>query len=508
MNSLDNLPWIRRFYRAHLARYLWAQWLKRNYLNLRLFILQLKHALVWRLYHSLHAGKYHASQRAHKSSWKARYFANQKLESVRFNANQALHKASWNTRHFAFWFWGAIANSVYLFCLRLLRHRLRFYSMRGFGEYSAISKTVYNELAPEREISLVMPRIHPEAFRKFFQAEPWSYHVPAIRAFEITKAQVLGKSDLLFLDDQCLHHELYRFDRDFLFEEMHGVVSINETNRKLVRFKGTQVGSIPFGISLVGSATANYVHWLTETLPKLAMIDGIEAYQGMPYIIDAGLHPNILESVRYLNSSGRNIIQVRREEMLAVDKLVVISPVAYVPFDFKPCIEPEKLDIKPSSVFYSPDGLQQIRQLLVARLGEMNGALKRRLFLRRTGKSRPMANYAEVEALVQELGFEVVDTETLSFAEQVRLFSSAELVASQGGAALGNIIFAPAGCHVIVLTTWSPYTIHYYFANLASILGHRCTLIMCEPVQSELGPHHAHMGVNVSIPSLIEAIHQ
>jgi Capsular polysaccharide biosynthesis protein len=293
-----------------------------------------------------------------------------------------------------------------------------------------------------------------------------------------------------------------------LFEEMHGVISINETGKILLRFKGTQVGSIPSGISLVGSATANYVHWLTETLPKLAMIDGIEAYQGMPYIIDAGLHPNILESVRYLNSSGRNIIQVRREEMLAVEKLVVISPVAYVPFDFKPCIEPERLDIKPSTVFYSPDGLQQIRQLLVARLGEMNGALKRRLFLRRTGKSRPMANYTEVEALVQELGFEIIEPETLSFVEQVRLFSNAELIVSQGGAALGNIIFAPAGCHVIVLTTWSPYTIHYYFSNLASILGQRCTLIMCEPVQSEIGPHHAHMGVNVSIPSLIEAIHQ
>lgn len=414
----------------------------------------------------------------------------------------------WHGRNFAFWLGDAVANSLALFCMRLLGNKITAYSMSGFFQYIGASNAGYRELVPPRELPLAMPNVYPEEFRNFFYGGSWPLRVPSICAFEVTKAQVMGKSDLLFLEDQCLHHELYRFDQDFLFEEMHDIVSINAANKKMVRFKGQQVDSIPSGISLVGSATSNYVHWLTETLPKLALIDGVDAYRDLPYIIDAGLHPNILDSVRHLNSGGRDVIQLGRGEMLAVDKLVAISPVAYVPFDFKPGIKPDKLDINPGTALYSPDGLQRVRQSMVTCLGETAGALKRRLFLRRTGKSRPMNNSIEIEAMVREYGFEIIEPETLSFAEQVRLFSSAELIVSQGGAALGNIIFAPTGCHVIVLTTWSPYTVHYYFANLAALLGQRCTLIMCEPVQSDLGPHRAHMGVNVSIKTLIKAIQQ
>lgn len=379
--------------------------------------------------------------------------------------------------------------------------------MYGFFEYIKNSNTGHLELIPAREIPILMPNIYPKEFPKFFNRDLWPLHVPPIYAFEVFKAQIMGKSDLLFLEDKCLYHELYRFDQDFLFEEMHDIVSISAENKKLIRFKGQLVGSIPSGISLVGSVTANYVHWLTETLPKLALIDCIEVYRDLPYIIDEGLHQNIIESIGYLNSNKRDIIQVRRGEMIAVEKLIAITPVAYVPFDFKPGIKPSKLDINPSSALYSPDGLQRLHKLLVARLGETNKTIKRRLFLRRTGKSRPMINSMEIEEMVLEQGFEIIEPERLSFADQVRLFSSAELIVSQGGAALGNIVFAPTGCHVIVLTTWSPYTIHYYFSNLAELLGQRCTLVMCEPIQSELGPHRAHMGVNVPIPTLIKAIH-
>ena len=497
MNQLHEIHYIRRFYRSYLARYKLAVWLKTVYLDLRSFFISLKNFFIWQVICVRNA-----------MIWHGRNFAHRRLEQLRYGATQRRNAMIWHGRNFFFWLGGAVANSLYLGCLRLLGSKVSIYSMTGFSEYSSASDTSRRELLPGRELPLKMPNVYPEEFRKFFYDGSWPLRVPAIYAFEVSKAQVMGKSDLLFLEDQCLHHELYQFGQDFLFEEMHDIVSIFAANQTLVRFKGQQVGSIQSGISLVGSTTSNYVHWLTETLPKLALIDGIDAYQDLPYIIDAGLHPNILESLHHLNSNGRNVIQLGRGEMLAVEKLVAISPVAYVPFDFKPGIKPNELDINPSSALYSPEGLQRVRQSMVACLGETAGSLKRRLFLRRTGKSRPMNNSIEIEAMVREHGFEIIEPETLSFAEQVRLFSSAELIVSQGGAALGNIIFAPDSCHVIVLTTWSPYTTHYYFANLAALLGQRCTLIMCEPVQSDLGQHRAHMGVNVSIPTLIKAIQQ
>lgn len=414
----------------------------------------------------------------------------------------------WHGRNIRFWILSSAANSIARLSTKLIGDNVAAYALVGFTEYLTDSTKINRILVAGRELDLAIPNVQPEQFREFLCGSVWSLKVPPITAFEVSNVQVMGKSDLLFLDDRCLHHEMYRFDQDFLFEEMHEIVSINAAAKMLIRLKGQQIGSVATGISLLGSATSNYVHWLTETLPKLALIDEVEAYKNLPYIIDEGLHPNIMESVRHLNSEGREVIQLGRGEMLFVGRLIAISPVAYVPFDFKPGINPDKLDINPGSALYSPDGLQRVRQLLVDRLGEIAAEPKRRLFLRRTGNSRPMINSNEIEAMLQEHGFEIVEPESLSFANQVHLFSSAELIVSQGGAALGNIIFAPTGCHVIVLTTWSPYTIHYYFANLAALLGQRCTLIMCEPVQSEHGSHRAHMGVNVSIPTLMKAIQQ
>lgn len=440
--------------------------------------------------------------------WYGRNYAYRKLDQTRFNVLQFRHSILWHGRNLRFWLLSSAANSIARLCTRLIGDNIAAYALVQFSEYLTDPTKKYRIIVAKRELDIAIPDVQPEQFRKFFYGNSRSLQVPPITAFEVSNVQVMGKSDLLFLDDRCLHHQMYRFDQDFLFEEMHDIVSINAAAKMLIRLKGQKIGSIPAGISLVGSATSNYVHWLTETLPKLALIDGIEVYRDLPYILDEGLHPNIMESVRHLNFEGREVILLGRGEMLFVEKLIAISPVAYVPFDFKPGINPDKLDINPSSALYSPDALQLVRKLLVTRLGEITAESKRRLFLRRTGKSRPMINATEIEAMLQEQGFEIIEPEALSFADQVRLFSNAELIVSQGGAALGNIIFAPAGCHVIVLTTWSPYTIHYYFANLAALLGQRCTLIMCEPVQGDLGPHRAHMGVNVSIPILIKAIQQ
>lgn len=479
---MDQLSWPRRFYRAHLSSYKWAQLLKHIYLVLRLFVIQTRNFFIWQINRQL----------AVYEIWLSRTVSQNNMRAIQYSTTMV----------------SSLVHRLLQLPNRLMGQKGCWYEMRGFSQYLASSTFGQSVLAPAREIRLAMPNVYPDSFKEFFHADGWLLHVPTIRAFEIPNAQVMGKSDLLFLGNQCLHHELYQFDRDFLFEEIHNAVSISATERKVVRFKGEHVGTLPMGISLVGSATANYVHWLTETLPKLALIDDIDAYRNMPYIIDADLHPNILESIYHLNSHGRELIQLGKFEMLSVDKLVAISPVAYGPFDFKPGIKLDKLDINPNDALYSPDGLKRVRELLVSRLGKTTDSPKQRIFLRRTGKSRPMANSAEIEAMMLELHFEIVEPETLSFAEQVQIFSSAELIVSQGGAALGNIIFAPPGCHVIVLTTWSLYTIHYYFSNLATLLDQRCTLIMCDPVQSDLGAHRAHMGVNVPINILKKAIQQ
>jgi capsular polysaccharide biosynthesis protein len=63
--------------------------------------------------------------------------------------------------------------------------------------------------------------------------------------------------------------------------------------------------------------------------------------------------------------------------------------------------------------------------------------------------SRRMANEAELVTALTELGFSVVRPEELTVERQIRLFSNARLVIGEVGAALANLLFAPAACKVI-----------------------------------------------------------
>lgn len=250
--SMEALPWVRRFYRARLARYRWAQWLKRVYLWLRMALwVPMRAFFIWQMSH-----RWVATMR-----WLDRFGKHNGSRLVRYMVQGGTLVLAGPLRLF-FWLTG---------------WHIRRYGMCSFLAYAEMTAATQQELVPAREFPLEMPDVYPEAFRQYFHHGTWSWYVPAVHAFEVPHVKVMGKSDLLFLEDQCLHHALYQFERDYLFEEMHDIVSINARMKVLMHFKGESSGEIATGISLLGSATANYVHWLTETLPKLALIDDVDA---------------------------------------------------------------------------------------------------------------------------------------------------------------------------------------------------------------------------------------
>lgn len=546
---MEELNWLRRTYRARLARYAWGRWLKRVYLVLRLALIQSRHWLVWHSLHGLHVAQLAVAQRLATMSGSTRRrmrltkteLASQLVPGGRLGnapnagapgmqrmlalasvdgapgcasdpdpARTSSGAAAVRIQSLALRgilpFLSALAFILDRLCQRVSGQKIAFFSMSSLEEYRRATAAPAAVLVPERIPIIATPTVYPAEARDCLHSGTWPVPVPQLDVVELSDAQVLGRSDLVFVGSECLHHGLYDFERDQLFEEIHGVVSIRADKGILARFGGASVQGLPAGISLVGSATSNYVHWLTETAPKLALLDRLDGLADVPYIIDAGLHPNILDSIRLLNTRGRPLVTLGRGELLPVEKLFAVSPVAYIPFDFRPGLTFEKRDIHPGFAMYSPDALQLLRQRLVERVGASSSARRKRLFVRRGAKSRLMTNAAEVEGLVRELGFEIVAPETMSFAEQVRLFSQAEVVVGQGGAAFGNILFAPPGCHVVILSTWSPYTIYYYFSNIASLLGQRCSFILCDPVQDADGYHRAHMGLQVPLHTLRQAI--
>ena len=76
----------------------------------------------------------------------------------------------------------------------------------------------------------------------------------------------------------------------------------------------------------------------------------------------------------------------------------------------------------------------------------------RRIFIARPQGRRGLKNEAEIHALVETKGFEIVRLEELTMREQCTLFCNAEFVAGAHGAGFANIVFCKPGTRVLELS--------------------------------------------------------
>jgi capsular polysaccharide biosynthesis protein len=81
---------------------------------------------------------------------------------------------------------------------------------------------------------------------------------------------------------------------------------------------------------------------------------------------------------------------------------------------------------------------------------------------------------------MRECGYTVIEPDTLTFEEQIRFFSSAEVIVGQAGAGMMNLAFAPSDCVVIILTKDSPFHNYFYFSNVSAALGQSVTYLFGE----------------------------
>lgn len=102
---------------------------------------------------------------------------------------------------------------------------------------------------------------------------------------------------------------------------------------------------------------------------------------------------------------------------------------------------------------------------------------KRIYISRKTAAHRKLVNEKELERCLKSYGFESFSFDQLSFPEQVRVMRSAECIVTVHGAALANLIFAPAGTRVIEICPVDRYNLDC-FPRLSNKLGHKHLLVM------------------------------
>jgi len=223
---------------------------------------------------------------------------------------------------------------------------------------------------------------------------------------------------------------------------------------------------------------AGYYHWVIEVLPRL-----------FAYEATAPEHPQLI--VNSLQSG----FQVESLELLGFPKGALLE----LDTDH---LQLEKLYV-PSYIGINPHTLDWLRQRLFAAVdpqppGESLG--KRVYITRRLADKRRIVNENELEQILSEHGFIIAELETLSFAEQVRLFAGAEVIVGLHGAGFTNMVFAPPGCRVLEIV--HPGYVNVMFYMLAEVLHQRywfCTAEAAGDDSLRHGGTHGHGDVVMSV---------
>jgi capsular polysaccharide biosynthesis protein len=178
----------------------------------------------------------------------------------------------------------------------------------------------------------------------------------------------------------------------------------------------------------------NYCHWVMDFLPRLQFYDR----RDLPLLINAQPAPFQRESLQLLGIGPDRLVELEYPGAYRVRDLLypsTCSSVANPRLPFQPHIAAWLRTV------YAPWCSRR--------------PPSRRIFISRSGAKeahdRRLLNDLEIEAVAARHGFEIVACETLSFSEQVKLFSEASVIAGPHGAGFTNMVFAPETARIVEL---------------------------------------------------------
>ena len=221
-----------------------------------------------------------------------------------------------------------------------------------------------------------------------------------------------------------------------------------------------------------------YFHWLADALTRLYTVR--VQLDSLPLVL-----PNGYEQLGYVKSSLK-AFGVRRVEFIGANEVLECRSLL-MPSHTAP------------SGHYNEELIRGVRDVLVSAYGDTDRGA--RIYVsRRSATKRRIVNEDEISPLLARLGFETLQTEELSFEQQVRICSSARYIVSNHGAGLTNMLFMREHGNVLELRHQDDRTDNCYF-TMASALNLNYFYQTCPPAIDGPTVHNADLIVD---PQLFE----
>ena len=346
---------------------------------------------------------------------------------------------------------------------------LKLFALAKMYDYSKQANCIVYEDSPER-IHVQPPSVIGSFSGSLEEGEALC---PPAYVSIIEDAVVIGGADFVIVKkDNILSDELMDFPgKDFGFKSP--LVKYRRGNTLLLGHIKESGFYIKEGIHLSCGHDANYFHWLIECLPKLILIDELKQFKDVPILIQKGLHKNLEAALARVNINNRPFIYLEPNVPYHVERLVYPSALSRIVDRY------EGSPVFDVDIILSHKWVSKVSELLKRDL-QSDQKPWRKLFLTRRKGLRALGNLEQLELMLLEHGFEIVELDGASLDSQVELFSRASLVVAPTGAALTNMLFCPPGTKVIIFMSNHETTNYYFWSNLGAIMKLDVTIIAGE----------------------------
>jgi predicted O-linked N-acetylglucosamine transferase (SPINDLY family) len=338
---------------------------------------------------------------------------------------------------------------------------------------------------------------------------------PAVYMADVPDFKVIGAAAFPIVQDKCVQHQYFTQETWETAEQGLGYCSVR-TDIGLVGYAGLgeHVEHDCKVISLIGNGAINYAHWVTEFLPQIVVLKnaGVDLSQ-YRILVDAQSFPSMLESLYLLGIQHEQLILVEPFSLHHFPQAMWLSPIANVVFQRPKASHGVGKDITsaPDRAIYHPQALFALREAMLEKVSaETRAQQPEKIFIRRTRNNavnaRLLVNEQAIEELLVANGFVGVDPSALSFIEQVTVFSNAQYIVAASGAAILNMLWAPANAHVLVMMNDTRYANYWYFGNVATPIGQTLTYILGETLDAQLGGDIVHSNFTIDPQAVLDAL--
>jgi capsular polysaccharide biosynthesis protein len=313
--------------------------------------------------------------------------------------------------------------------------------------------------------------------------------------WQINNVIVLGNSRLILKDQQAVYDASYP-DRliknvyaDYLFQEEIHLLAIFEprSGRYILPYLKAQTRLNGVWLSVMSASADNWMHWLSESIPRLAIAMVAAKDLNFGLLLDQQL-PKNMRDVLDIFAANTDRFEVPTHHSIEVSQLLVPSGHAGMS-----AFWPRNPSNAGNGIFYFDQlGLKLARDMILKHF-ECQPRKVKKLFILRKSFFRQIANQDRVKLLLSSHGFESISPGEMTVEEQVRVFSVAAVVVAQSGAALANIMFMPKDSMVICLSARNEHVNYDYFRDYAKIFGVALEYVLGEidePAKYDV----AHMG--------------